>query len=419
MFKFIHAADLHLDSPLMGLSRYETAPVEAIRRATRRAFENMVELALEERAAFVLLAGDLFDGDWRDHQTGIYFNQQMGHLDRQGIPVFVVAGNHDAASRITKALHPPPNVTYLSTRKPESIPLPDLGAVVHGQGFRDQHTTTNLAADFPQAVPGRFNIGLLHTSLDGREGHAPYAPCSLDDLVHKGYRYWALGHVHRREIVCEDPLIVFPGCTQGRHIHENGSKGCTLVTVEDGTVVEHEHRALDTVRWAQLILDVTGVEDERELVDRIRQAIGEALAGAESRLLALRVDIGGATALNDRLRAAPEKWRTQVQALGAESGVAQVWIEKVRIRTQGRRSLDEAMGSDNALGGLLATVMAQQTAIGSVPGLDRVVAELKLPPDFFRGEEAYEPASPEVVAEVIAEAKALLVARLLETEGEA
>lgn len=419
MFKFIHAADLHLDSPLRGLARYETAPAAAIRSASRRAFENLIELALTEEVAFVLFAGDLFDGDWKDHQTGIYFNQQIGLLASREIRVIVVAGNHDASSRITKVLKPPPNVSYLSVHKPQSLRLADLGVVVHGQGFKEPHTSDNLAAAFPAAEPGLLNIGLVHTSLDGREGHASYAPCSLDDLRQKGYQYWALGHVHEREVVCEDPLVVFSGCIQGRHARETGPKGCTLVAVEDGMIVEHEHHVLDVVRWSQLTVDATDSTNEEELIGAVRQAVKAEIAAVWDRLLALRVRVEGATPIDAKLRAAPEKWRSQVQAIGAELGEEQVWIEKVQIATLGKRSLAEVLERDEVLAGLLSVVIEHDTTSGSVPGLDKVIVELKskLPPAFFAGEESFDPASAQVVTEVIDEAKALLVARLLESEA--
>jgi len=135
MFKFIHAADIHLDSPLRGLSRYESAPAQSIRNACRRAFENLVEFAIEEKVAFVLLAGDLYDGDWKDYSTGIFLSQQMGRLDQHNISVFAVAGNHDAANRMTKALDSPTNMKILSTRKVETIKLDDLAVAIHGRSF--------------------------------------------------------------------------------------------------------------------------------------------------------------------------------------------------------------------------------------------------------------------------------------------
>ena len=94
MLKFLHAADIHLDSPLHGLERYEGAPVEELRSATRRAFDNLIELAIAEDVSFVLLAGDLYDGDWKDYNTGLYFVGQMRKLKEAGIRVFIVSGNN-------------------------------------------------------------------------------------------------------------------------------------------------------------------------------------------------------------------------------------------------------------------------------------------------------------------------------------
>ncbi|MCI5157684.1 MAG: DNA repair exonuclease, partial [Candidatus Electrothrix sp. AUS1_2] len=255
-FKFIHAADIHLDSPLRGLSRYESAPADSIRAACRRAFENLVDLAIEEEAAFVLLAGDLYDGDWKDYSTGIFLSKQMGRLGRHNIRVFAVSGNHDAANRMTKSLDSPSNMTIFSARKAETVALEDLGVVIHGRSFPTRHVDENLVAGFCTAEKGLFNIGLLHTSLDGREDHADYAPCSLDDLRSKDYQYWALGHIHRHEIIRKEPYIIFPGCIQGRNIRETGAKGCVLVSVDDGSVAEIERMPLDVLRWSLCDIDL-------------------------------------------------------------------------------------------------------------------------------------------------------------------
>ncbi|HEX2224620.1 MAG TPA: DNA repair exonuclease, partial [Thermoanaerobaculia bacterium] len=205
MLKFLHASDVHLDSPLRGLERYDGAPAEEIRGATRRALANLVDLALAEEVAFVLLAGDLYDGDWKDYNTGLFFAAQMRRLEEVGTPVFVISGNHDAASQITRVLRPPDNVTVFSTRKAETVEIKGLEVALHGQGFATGTATENLAAAYPPARPHFFNVGLLHTSLDGRPGHATYAPCTVDGLRARGYQYWALGHVHARELASRDP----------------------------------------------------------------------------------------------------------------------------------------------------------------------------------------------------------------------
>ena len=228
-FRFLHAADLHVDSPLKGIERYEGAPVEAIRGASRRAVANLVSAAIEERVAFVVLAGDIFEGDWRDFGTGLFFAQQLRRLGEEGIEVFLLAGNHDAAAHMTRQLEWPANVTVFSTKAPQSVTHAASGTVLHGQGFATRAVEQDLAARYPEAVAGAFNIGVLHTALDGREGHDPYAPTRVETLRGKGYDYWALGHVHAREVVSREPWIVFPGNLQARHLRETGSKGATLV----------------------------------------------------------------------------------------------------------------------------------------------------------------------------------------------
>lgn len=355
MFKFLHAADIHLDSPLRGLSSYETAPAEAIRGASRRALENLVELAQREQVAFVLLAGDLYDGDQRDYRTGIFISHLMGRLGKHDIAVYVVTGNHDAASKITRVF-PPANMTVLSHDAPETVIRRDLGVAIHGQGFATPREDGNLAAGFPDATAGLFNIGLLHTSLDGREGHADYAPCKLDDLRARGYQYWALGHVHAREVVSQDPWVVFPGCIQGRHIRETGAKGCTVVTVEDDVVRDVRAHSLDVFRWARCTVDVEDAVDPQAVLERLREPLGEALQSAGDRPVAVRVRLEGATRAAGRLASDPEWLTQQVRALAAEIGGDEIWIEKLELQLTGKRDLEAAMAEDSTLGALIGAI---------------------------------------------------------------
>ena len=229
MFKFLHAADIHLDSPLRGLQRYEGAPVDEIRQASRRALENLVQLAIDQSVAFVLIAGDLYDGDWKDHRTGLYFVSQMVRLREAGIPVIAIAGNHDAANKMTRTLPLPENVHMLDHKRPETFCLDQWGVAIHGQSFATGAVLEDLSAAYPPAVGGMLNIGLLHTCATGREGHQPYAPCTIPGLISKHYDYWALGHAHGHEVLNREPDIIFSGNVQGRHIHEHGPKGCMLV----------------------------------------------------------------------------------------------------------------------------------------------------------------------------------------------
>lgn len=337
MFKFIHAADLHLDSPLLGLERYAGAPVAAIRSATRRAVENLVQLAIGQRVDFVLIAGDVYDGDWKDHHTGLFFVNQMSRLRSAGIPVVMIAGNHDAANRMTRTLQLPDNVECLSADRAATATNPklaSLGVAVHGQSFAEPAQSENMVPGYPDPVAGMFNIGLLHSSLIGTTGHDPYAPCTLDDLKSKNYQYWALGHIHCRQVLCEDPWVVYSGNTQGRHIRETGAKGCYVVSVNDLGFATLKFEPLDVLRWSvcQVNTDtMRAVEDllpwfrERVLLER-QQNVGYPLA--------VRVEVNGRCAFHDALRADSERWINEFRAAAMEVAPDEAWIEKVKLNTQ-------------------------------------------------------------------------------------
>lgn len=419
MFKFIHAADVHLDSPLRGLSRYESAPAASIRDACRKAFENLVELAIEEKVAFVLLAGDLYDGDWKDYSTGIFLSRQMGRLGRHNISVFAVAGNHDAANRMTKALDSPANMTMLSSRNVETVRLDDVAVAIHGQSFGTQHTDENLAAGFPGAATNSFNIGLLHTSLDGRDGHAVYAPCTADDLRSKGYQYWALGHIHKPEIVSQDPWIVFPGCIQGRHIRETGAKGCVLVTVEDGSVAQVEKIPLDVMRWGLCRVDLTDAAELRDVLERSRKAIEHHRKAAGDRPVALRVRFDGAAPIANALAAFPERLEQQIKALGAEIAGDGLWIERVEHATVDKLDFDRVVSEGSAFGKLLQEIVATPDRLDEIDGLKEVVSDLrrKIPSEAFGADSVLDLDNSQTLQRLVKEAKQLLVGRLLSIGG--
>lgn len=331
--KVLHAADIHLDSPLRGLVRYEDAPVGELRSATRRALSNLVDAAIEEEVELLLLAGDVFDGDWHNYSTGAHFAKEMIRLREGGIEVVTITGNHDAASRITKGLRLPENVHVLSNRKPETWTSETLGVAVHGQGYTDQATTTDISLGYPTPVSDLFNIGLLHTSANGRPGHERYAPCTVEGLINRGYDYFALGHVHAREVLSLDPPVVFSGALQGRGIRETGPKGATLIDFDDDSVV-HEHMVLDAVRWEIVRVGAAGCSDRDEVCGMVVTALRDAAAEAGDRLLAARVTIAGTTDAHGQLLSDRERLHQEVLLAAAEAGGAQIWVEATKVQTE-------------------------------------------------------------------------------------
>jgi len=185
--KFIHCADVHLDTPLQGLAQYPGAPVNEIRNATRRAFEKVLDAAVSKRVDFLIIAGDLYDTGLKSFESALFFNKQMVRLKDAGIDVYLIYGNHDAASKLIKQLRPPGNVHIFRASEPQTFSNEELRVAIHGQSFATPEITEDLAAKYPPPVPGMFNIGVLHTNLAGISEHANYAPCTLESLRNKGH----------------------------------------------------------------------------------------------------------------------------------------------------------------------------------------------------------------------------------------
>ncbi|WP_245504143.1 metallophosphoesterase family protein [Lichenihabitans psoromatis] len=333
-FKFLHAADLHLDSPLLGLSGKSVDFAAAVEHASRRAFDNLVALAIAEQCRFVILAGDVFDGDLRDFKTGLYFLSGMRRLRDADIKVFLIAGNHDAENRFADKLGYSDNVHRFAHRKAETVVLDDIETVIHGRSFGQRDVSENLALGYPAPVGNVFNIGILHTACAGSEGHhALYAPCSLEQLINHGYHYWALGHVHTRAELNLHPHVIYPGNLQGRNPRETGPKGATLVEVVDGTIVSCVHRDLDEVRWVSETIDVSGAADRREILERLRARLDVIGVEAGDRSVALRLRLSGRSVLHGGFLVDRFGLRDDVEALLATLS-SPVWLEKLDLGTQ-------------------------------------------------------------------------------------
>jgi exonuclease SbcD len=394
--KFLHAADIHLDSPLAGLMRRDDVPGHVTHDATRRAFTNLIDLAITEGAAFVLIAGDLYDSNWRDFNTGLFFAREMRRLDR---PCILIRGNHDAGSVLTRHLHPPPNVTVLSPRKVETHVLEAHGVAIHGQSFPNRAVTEDLSAAYPPPRAGLFNVGLLHTSADDPGEHETYAPCRVESLALKGYDYWALGHIHARRTLHERPWIVFPGNIQGRHVRETGAKGCTLVEVRHGRVESIEHRATDVLRWAQIAVDLDGAATLEEVALRLRFALSGAQDAAEGRPLIARVTLTGATPQHAAILADPDAIEAECRNAAAAAG-PDVFVEQVRTLTRPPAAA-AAAGADDQLAAvfhaalddpaLLQDLLAELRSLaGQVPHLPG-----RAPPDLPLTEAALRALAPD------------------------
>jgi exonuclease SbcD len=391
MFRFLHAADIHLDSPLRGLDRYEGAPVEQAREATRGALGKLVALARAEKVDFVVIAGDLYDGDWPCHNTGLHFVKQMTTLRDAGIKVYVIQGNHDAANVNTRHLRLPDNVTVLPTDAPMTLHLDDWKVALHGQGYATRAVEADLAAGYPQGERGWFNLGLLHTCAedDGNE-HGRYAPCTLDGLRSKHYQYWALGHVHGRRGLhaAGDEPVWFPGNIQGRHVREPGPKGCLLVEVNDSNHAEVTFCPLDVLRWETLRVDATDAEDRDAVLDRVGTEVTLAMERSDGLPLAVRVELLGNCRAHAELCKDPHDLAQQVRSTTISASSNNAWVEKVRVLTSPPRRRGPISVGDGPLGelfGLLGELRSDPNFLAGFVAKELGELKAKLPPELRSG----------------------------------
>lgn len=331
-FRFIHTADLHLDSPLRSLALRNSDLAELIGDATRQAFAAIVGLCVDEQVNALIIAGDLYDGDQTSMKTARFLASQMQRLHEAGINTFVIRGNHDALSRITQELILPPSVTVFSGRSHAvDITHGDLAISVHGLSFAKPQAPESLLDKYHRPTPDTVNIGIMHTSLAGAPGHDLYAPCKAVDLHGWGFDYWALGHIHARAEHAGERRVIMPGMPQGRDINESGEKTVTLVTVNDDHSLIIEERSTSIAQFERISVDLSSANTWREAADLIEQGMSIARDGVRSSHLVGRLRLTGTTPLSWQLRRDSDlllaETEQRVECIG------KTWVEKIEIAT--------------------------------------------------------------------------------------
>ncbi|NOV00708.1 metallophosphoesterase family protein [Paenibacillus planticolens] len=356
--RFMHAADLHLDSPFKGMSALPERVRERMRESTFGALKELVATAVQEQVDFVLVSGDVYDLSDRSLRAQIRFQKALEQLAAHGIPIYIIHGNHDPEDGRAAKLVWPADVHFFACDSVETLTVvkPDRGVIaqIHGISYRSSAVMDNLALQFRAGQEDAAQIALLHTNVDGDPGHDNYAPCSKQDLLKAGMHYWALGHVHTRNVLHEHPAIVYPGNLQGRNIRETGPRGCYIVEMSEDGRAELDFRPLDQVRWFQQRLSVTGVQTEQELKDRIDEQLEKARTAADGRDGVVRIILEGRSAISGMLR----KGRV-LQELTAELRLDEaersrfVWVESIEDRTASGLDLEALQQEKSFLGDLL------------------------------------------------------------------
>ncbi len=345
--KFIHAADIHLDSLSTGLRKFYGTDPLSISEATQKAFTALVDLALLEKVDFVLIAGDLFDSNWKDYSLGLFFIEEIKRLS---CPVYYLRGNHDSENRLLKKLPYPDHLLEISSEEPQTYLIEELKVAIHGQSYSHYHTEDDLSKSYPHSVPGYLNIGLLHTSGDVKLGISPYAPYRTETLLKKGYDYWALGHLHDFQILSKSPHIVYSGNVQGRHIKETGQKGCCLVSLDDERSIGVDFRPLSQIIWEKIVINLSNIKNDEELKNEIITQLKAALNSyfkSEMKVI-VRFQFIGIVHLEKSLQNDLNHYEHQIHCWLEEYYKGAVYLEKIENKTTPYRTI-EALEEENPL----------------------------------------------------------------------
>lgn len=413
-FRFIHTADLHLDSPLRSLAMRNVDLAELIGDATRQALVTIVDLCIDEQVDALIIAGDLYDGDQTSMKTARFLASQMKRLHEVGIATFIIRGNHDALSRITQELILPPSVTVFD-KSADAVELHhgDLALSIHGLSFAKPHAPESLLEKYHRPAPDAVNIGIMHTSLAGAAGHDLYAPCKASDLHGWGFDYWALGHVHVRAQHAGDRMVIMPGMPQGRDINEAGAKTVTLVTVNDDRTLTVEERLTSIAQFERVSVDLSAAQTWREAVELIEEQMGGARDRTRSEHLVGRLRLTGATPLSWQLRRDRDLLLAEIEQRA--EGLGKTWIEKIEIITT--TPISTPMGSSAAdpvleLGELMRNDIIHQHGVREA--IRDLVKELRddLPPEArgFSGDD--EAAFDALIDRLLVEGSEDMLARL-------
>lgn len=374
--RFVHAADLHLDAPFKGVDAADPRVRQALVASTYDALESLVEVCLTAEADFLVVAGDVYNAGEPSLRAQFAFRDACTKLIEAGVRVYIARGNHDATSLGTR-LALAEGVHEFSASAVERVvyeAADGASCAIYGRSFRASAERANLAQGYKRQIADTLAIGVLHTNVGGRPGHEPYAPCSLEDLRASGMDYWALGHIHKPEVLGSEPEIVYAGCTQGLTPNECGVRGCRVVTLgPDGA----HSRFLPTsaVIWDQATVDVTGMDDADGLLAALAGTTSRMSAGAEGRPTVLRIMLEGRSRLHAEL--ARPGALADIRAEAASSALERspwVWIDRVVDRTRPMLDLDSLRDGQDLPGDLVRMTDALEADGAALAGLLESVA---------------------------------------------
>jgi DNA repair exonuclease SbcCD nuclease subunit len=359
IIKFIHCADLHLDSPFQGLTTKEPSLADRFKHATNEAFVKIIDLCLAEEVDFLTIGGDTFDGADRSLCAQILLRDQFERLHKANIPVILVAGNHDPLSDWLTEIRFPKNVHLLAGDKVEKVPIKKDGKVIttiYGISYKERDVKENLSLEFHASEKDAVSIGLLHANVGARKEHAPYSPCTINDLRAGNMDLWLLGHIHTPEVICKDPFILYPGNIQGRHINEDGSRGCYLIKVDSNYKISHEFKPVQNILWKQEEINIKEIATSLELVDLLTDKCEEELSNLtkDEKGIVIRWKLTGSSSLYHELTMTDKIEETkEILVERFFSQAPFIFSESIRLLIKPDKKTEDFVNQENFIGDFL------------------------------------------------------------------
>jgi len=359
MPKFIHCADLHLDSPFQGLTTKESSLADRFKQATNNVFVKIIDLCLKENVDFLTIGGDTFDGEDRSLRAQILLRNQFERLHKANIPVIIVAGNHDPLSDWLTEIKYPQNVHLLGSDKVNKVTIEKNGKVIttlFGISYKAREVTENLSLKFQTKKKDTVSIGLLHANVGSKKEHAPYSPCTINDLKAGNMDIWLLGHIHTPEVLCNDPLILYPGNIQGRHIHEDGPRGCYIIKIDSIRQISHEFKPVQDILWKQEEINIKNIMTVIELADLLSDKCEEELSKLinDEKGIVIRLKLTGSSPLYHELTMTNKI--EEIKELLIERFFNQtpfIFPESIRLSIKPERKREDYLNQENFIGDFL------------------------------------------------------------------
>ncbi|WP_257349450.1 metallophosphoesterase family protein [Pseudalkalibacillus decolorationis] len=341
--RFIHTADLHIDTPFIGLSNLPKTILEQVKKSTFTSFGRIVAKAISERVDFIVIAGDLYNGANRGLTAQMFLRNEFQRLADHGIQVYIIHGNHDHLSGEWAQITWPENVHYFNGPTPSMIPYTREGEVLahlYGYSYPKRAVTENIASHYNRVEGAPYHIALLHGTAGGSTEHANYAPFLVSELNQQPFDYWALGHIHKQKVLHEDPTIIYPGNIQGLNPKETGKKGCFLVELSNYKTT-HTFYETSPIGWEILELDIDDMNEVDELIQFLQKEKNIIRRSQRNAIITIKLS-GGAAVLEYLSKRSAVDELVQILQDGEDEEGVFVWIHRITVAENRKNIADIA-----------------------------------------------------------------------------